>query len=129
MGYVMVPVPAHHQQEFGHWLLQQTLRAALATWSPEKLRAAVDRLDPDDRRIVLRIASVRGFWVDGPTVAADLGIELDDLLDRVQSMNQDCYDADSPPIVMVKAADQSRTGRPEFMMDNSIRAELLELMD
>jgi hypothetical protein len=128
MGYVMVPVPEHHQQEFGQWLLQQTLRAAFATWSPQKLQAAADRLDDEDRRIVTRIASVRGFWVDGPTVADDLGIPLDALMQRVQSMNDDAYEADSPAVVMVKSADQSRSGRPEFMMDNAIRVDLLALL-
>ncbi|MCB0976575.1 MAG: hypothetical protein KDB02_03870 [Acidimicrobiales bacterium] len=128
MGYVMVPVPEHHQKEFGVWLLQITMRAALAAWTPERVQRAIDRLDDTDARIVLRVASTRGFWLDAATVAKDLGMDTEDMLGRIHAMNQACYDDEAPPIVMVKSADQSRSGRPELMMNHDIRADMMKAL-
>ncbi len=129
MNYVMVPVPEHHAKAFNTWLLQVTMRAALASWNPERLKATAARLDEDERRIVQRIAQVRGFWLDAETVADDLGLDVDDLLRRVHAMNHDCYEADTPGVVMVRAAEQSRNGRAAFMMDGAVRDDLIPLLD
>lgn len=128
MNYVMVPVPEHHAQAFNTWLLQVTMRAALASWNPERFRATAERLDDEERQIVKRIAQVRGFWLDAQTVADDLGYDVDDLLRRVHGMNHDCYEADTPGLVMVRAAEQSRNGRAAFMMDVAVRDDLVPML-
>lgn len=124
MGYVMVPVPEHHEKEFGIWLMQQTMRAALASWNPEKLQAAIDRLSDEDRRIVRRVAEAKGFWLDAQTVADDLGLELPELLHRAEALNKDCFEHDAPALFMMKSPEQSRNGRAAFMMDSSVRDEV-----
>jgi hypothetical protein len=125
VGYVMVPVPEHHEKEFATWLLQQTMRAALATWNPQSLQAAIDRLEGDDRRIVRRVSEAKAFWLDASTVSEDLGIDVAELVTRATALNQECFEHDTPPLFMMKSPEQSRNGRAAFMMDSTIREDVL----
>lgn len=125
MGYVMLPVPAHHKKEFERWLLETTARAELAAWNPGRLERAIGRLDPIDVSIVSAVGSIRGYWGDAPTIAERIELDEHAMMDRIDVMNAACVEDSAPHLILVKTAEESRSGRPQLMLNPSIRAELM----
>lgn len=125
MDYVMVPVPAHHRKEFDRWLLEAAARAELAAWNPERLERALERLDPIDRRIVVAVGSIRGYWGDAPTIAERIELDEHAMMDRIDVMNAACVEDSAPHLILVKTAEESRSGRPQLMVNPSIREDVV----
>ncbi|MBX3314989.1 MAG: hypothetical protein KF906_11780 [Actinobacteria bacterium] len=125
---VMVPVPEQHRTAFQTWLLQKTLRSQLNSWNPEKITRAIDRLEELDRVAVRAIAAIKGVWAEGDEVAAEVGIPTDEVLERLNAVNEACWDDDAPALVMIQTADHSRTGRPRLIVDSSIREDVFKAL-
>ena len=121
---VMVPVPEQHRTAFQTWLLQKTLRAHLNSWNPEKIARAVGRLEGPDRAAVRAISAVKGIWAEGDDVAVEVGIPIEEILERLNAINEACWADDMPALVMIQSSDHSRTGRPRLIVDSPVRADV-----
>lgn len=103
MPYVMVPVPAEHEDEVTQFVLKLTLAAAFDNWDADKARTLLERLDAFGRSVVLHAVrgSVDQELASDRTIAEALEVAAEDVVRCVNAVNELCAKNSWPALLLV----------------------------
>lgn len=129
MPYVMVPVPAEHEEEFAQWLLGVTLRAKLSDWPPGAAAELVAGTDAVVRAALEVIAGGGEYYIPASEVAEAIGADEDSLLTGLAELAQRSAERSCPPLVMVRTeADADGRTVSSLLMNASTRTQVHEAL-
>jgi hypothetical protein len=102
MPYVMVPVPAEHEQELMTEILKMSVRDSMLGWNDASLTEFVGKSDAPsvDVLLVISDAIIENRKVSYADVATTLGIAEDEVVDQVVAINQRSTFQQRPYLIM-----------------------------
>ena len=131
MPFVMVPVPAEHEKEFGEWLLTRTLQAKLSEWPEGAVAELLGHADDQVQKVLVHLAKAGDLWAKADKVAAIGGLQEAELLERLKAMTEISMTRHWPALVMIKTeAPTKGSAAPtqSLLMPGPVRTEVIRIL-
>lgn len=131
MPYVMVPVPAEHEQTFTKALMSHVLRTSMTAWTPESARELLGELAGASRDLVRRVArfAVAREPAKLEEIAAQMGLAPPEVMAMADRINEQAADRGLPELVLFDPlpAPGETTPRNEFAISRPIAVVISEV--
>jgi hypothetical protein len=128
MPYVMVPVPAEHEREFGQWLLARSLQARLSEWQDGAIEAAYADQDPRAQVLMGILAGQDELAVPATELAELAQMDVEEVVELMTVVCQYGFERHLAPLVMQQRDGGDSAELRSYLMGQEVRRTIRLLL-